>query len=157
MITNSDGSIASHRAHYPFGEVWYASGTDTLFRFTDYKWDTESSNNYACQRYHSTRSGRFLQADPLHGNTSDAQSWNRYVYVVNDPVNFFDPFGLGTCAPGNQDCIEVTAGYLPGRVAGPSLKKTVVSESRMREVNRISDYFQVYPSPPAIPCFVNLL
>jgi len=40
--------------------------------------------------------GRFLSPDPYQasGGPSDPNSWNKYVYVQNDPVNFFDPVGL---------------------------------------------------------------
>jgi hypothetical protein len=38
----------------------------------------------------------FDQPDPYDGsyNLTDPQSFNRYAYVQNDPVNFVDPSGL---------------------------------------------------------------
>ncbi len=39
--------------------------------------------------------GRFCSADPLDGQPNDPQSWNRYAYVRNDPVNLTDPSGQG--------------------------------------------------------------
>jgi hypothetical protein len=46
---------------------------------------------------------RFAQPDPYDGayNMTDPQSFNRYAYVQNDPVNFVDPSGLLPCVPGN--------------------------------------------------------
>ena len=40
--------------------------------------------------------GRFLSSDPYEasGGTSNAGSWNRFNYVVSDPINYFDPSGL---------------------------------------------------------------
>lgn len=40
------------------------------------------------------------------------QSWNRYAYVQNDPINRFDPFGLFGCDP-NVTCVEVTDTFVP--------------------------------------------
>ena len=47
-------------------------------------------------RRYSRRHGRFSQPDPYGGSydLTDPQSFNRYSYVQNDPVNFTDPTGL---------------------------------------------------------------
>lgn len=45
-------------------------------------------------RHYTPYVGRFLQVDPILGRTSSPQSWNRYAYAGNDPVNFTDPRGL---------------------------------------------------------------
>ncbi len=37
--------------------------------------------------------GRFLSSDPFVQAPSNSQSWNRYSYVFNSPVNFTDPSG----------------------------------------------------------------
>jgi hypothetical protein len=38
--------------------------------------------------------GRFMSPDPIAGNVMNPQSWNRYAYVLNNPVRFTDPHGL---------------------------------------------------------------
>src|SRR2546421_1151233 len=53
------------------------------------------------RKYEST-AGRWTSPDPMPGNIGDPQSFNRYTYTQNDPVNFVDPTGLlesagGTC------------------------------------------------------------
>jgi hypothetical protein len=35
-----------------------------------------------------------MSVDPVLGQVGSSQSWNRYTYVTNNPVNSFDPFGL---------------------------------------------------------------
>jgi uncharacterized protein RhaS with RHS repeats len=47
------------------------------------------------RRYNRSHS-RFDQPDPYDGSydLTNPQSFNRYAYVQNDPVNFIDPFGL---------------------------------------------------------------
>ncbi|MGH9904947.1 MAG: hypothetical protein ACRD8U_05095, partial [Pyrinomonadaceae bacterium] len=61
-------------------------------------------------RWHS----RFDQPDPYDGSYSltDPQSFNRYAYVNNDPVNFVDPSGLDPEEVGPGDVIRINA---PGR------------------------------------------
>jgi hypothetical protein len=44
-------------------------------------------------RYYAPKWGRFLSVDPGVVNPSRPQTWNRYSYVFNQPVNFLDPTG----------------------------------------------------------------
>jgi RHS repeat-associated protein len=56
----------------------------------------ESGLDYAMARYYASTGGRFLTPDPGHvgANTFDPQSWNAYVYALNDPINLVDPTGM---------------------------------------------------------------
>jgi uncharacterized protein RhaS with RHS repeats len=47
-------------------------------------------------RYYASNLARFLTPDPYgrSGEPNNPQSWNRYAYVANDPVNKNDPSGL---------------------------------------------------------------
>jgi hypothetical protein len=40
--------------------------------------------------------GRFLSPDRRHGNPAAPQSWNRYAYAGNNPLNYVDDNGEGT-------------------------------------------------------------
>jgi hypothetical protein len=44
-------------------------------------------------RYYHPRIGRFLSVDPVGGNQQHPQSWNRYAYVLNNPVRLLDSTG----------------------------------------------------------------
>ena len=46
------------------------------------------------QRYYSNQLGRFVSVDPIGGSVGSSQSWNRYSYVLNNPIKFIDPKGL---------------------------------------------------------------
>jgi len=94
--TTSDvnGTKIGEQGHYPYGEPWYSSNTTTKFIFTSYERDSESGNDYAMARYYVNRFGRFCSADPVMGSIADPQSWNRYAYARNNPVNFTDPSGM---------------------------------------------------------------
>ena len=102
VMTDSSGGVAGSRAHYPFGETWYETGTATRRKFTSYERDGESGNDYAMARYHVNRLGRFNAPDRLSGSIGDPQSLNRFVYARNDPVNFLDPLGL------YWECVQTT-------------------------------------------------
>jgi len=82
-----------------FGEVRTKSGTlSTSMLFTGEQRDSESGLYYLRARYYDPSIGRFITRDPRPGMTTDPQSQNRYVYVVNNPVRYIDPLGL-ECSP----------------------------------------------------------
>jgi RHS repeat-associated protein len=80
---------------YPYGESWYTAGSSSpdQFMFTTYARDSESGLDYALARFYDSGMGRFCSADPIQGRPDDPQSWNRYAYVRNNPVNITDPSG----------------------------------------------------------------
>jgi RHS repeat-associated protein len=60
---------------------------------------TECDNNglnHTCWRKHDSISGRWTTPDPYLGSITigSPQSFNRYIYSENDPVNLIDPSGL---------------------------------------------------------------
>jgi len=63
-------------------------------RYTSYERDGNGNDQAMNRQYHSYWQ-RFDQPDPFDGSASlaDPQSFNRYSYCYNDPVNFVDPDG----------------------------------------------------------------
>jgi RHS repeat-associated protein len=82
--------------YYPYGDGRDAEAGQTGYRFATYYREGASGLDYADQRWYASKIGRFLTPDPYQasGGPSNPQSWNRYSYVENDPVNFMDPSGL---------------------------------------------------------------
>jgi RHS repeat-associated protein len=84
---------------YPWGEEKTTSSTQNTERFATYYRDQATGLDYADQRYYSSIMGRFLTPDPYRATATSPsdpghpQSWNRYAYALNDPVNYFDPTG----------------------------------------------------------------
>jgi RHS repeat-associated protein len=93
VTTDANGNKIGEQGHYPYGELWYATNTTTKFIFTSYERDSESGNDYAMARFYINRFGRFSCVDPSLGRPADPQSWNRYTYARNNPVNITDPSG----------------------------------------------------------------
>ncbi len=84
-------------SYFPYGET--RTGTGPMF--ATYPKDSTTGLNYAMNRWYSSQIARFTTPDPYiaSSSTTDPQSWNRYAYVQNDPVNFIDPRGLQRAAP----------------------------------------------------------
>src|SRR6185437_15004712 len=55
-------------------------------------------------RYFSSAQGRFTSVDPLaaSGKPMNPQTWNRYAYVLNNPLRLIDPTGLAPQDPSRQ-------------------------------------------------------
>lgn len=106
VVASGDGKTIQWEADYfPFGaqRAVLKNLTNNPYQFTGYEYDSGTGYNYAVARFEAGRWGRFLSPDPFLGSAdvSNPQSLNRYPYVLNNPVNMVDPFGLeGGCPPG---------------------------------------------------------
>lgn len=58
--------------------------------------------DYMHARYCSPVLGRFVAVDPVGGKQTAPQSWNRYAYVLGNPLKYTDPFGLQAVCPGTD-------------------------------------------------------
>ena len=66
-------------------------------RYTGKERDTESGNDYFGARYYASAMGRWLSPDTdmtLKRILPNPQRWNRYAYVINNPLVRIDPDGL---------------------------------------------------------------
>lgn len=95
-ITDSAGTVVEAIELDPFGgETNRNSGPQyQKHRYTTWERDWTGDESLF-RRYHGWWS-RFAHPDPYDGSydASNPQSFNRYSYVQNDPVNFVDPDGL---------------------------------------------------------------
>ncbi|MFC6549102.1 RHS repeat-associated core domain-containing protein [Cohnella cellulosilytica] len=62
-------------------------------RYAGEFFDAEVGFYYLRARYYDPYIGRFISEDSYWGENESPLSLNRYTYVHNDPVNFFDPTG----------------------------------------------------------------
>jgi RHS repeat-associated protein len=96
-LTNDQGIVVSTIELDPWGADTNRSGNAAFqpHKYTTYERDGNGSDEAMFRRYNRWHS-RFDQPDPYDGsyNMGDPQSFNRYAYVNNDPVNFTDPTGL---------------------------------------------------------------
>ncbi len=97
-LTDSAGATAKSYSYDAYGNILESPGTvEQPYMYTGREFDSESGLYYYRARYYDPSTGRFLQKDPV-GLTGGI---NSYGYVINNPVNLIDPFGL---APSFMDC-----------------------------------------------------
>jgi len=105
-------TMYSDTAYAPFGEPYAQTGTTDL-SFTGQNQDTVAgglSGPYDFLAREYGPQGRWASPDPAGlaaVDPTNPQSWNRYGYVLNSPLNYVDPLGLWT--PGNSGCYPVYA------------------------------------------------
>ncbi len=63
--------------------------------------------------------GRFLQADPIIQAPHNAQSHNRYSYVMNNPLSFTDPSGFSSWTRFRDRILKPVIGLVVGWYLGP--------------------------------------
>lgn len=80
-------------------------------KFTGYIRDGETDLDFAQARMYSKNYGRFTTSDPLlsSGRIESPQTWNRYIYVLNNPMILIDPLGLYECKAGKTNCEKFDA------------------------------------------------
>jgi len=93
--TDANGGEICRVEYLPFGEIHRITGRD-IFRqkFTGNELDYETGLYYFKSRYYDPSIGRFISADDRLGGALDRHDvFNRYAYVLNNPVSEFDPEG----------------------------------------------------------------
>lgn len=105
ILTDENGATISRRDFHPFGEEVATAerisqlgyqADDVRQKFTGYERDNETDLDFAQARMFNSNFGRFSSPDPtlLSVSGQNPQTWNRYAYVMNNPLSFTDPLGL---------------------------------------------------------------
>jgi|WetSurMetagenome_2_1015567.scaffolds.fasta_scaffold42444_2 RHS repeat-associated protein len=100
VVYHGTGQVLGRSDYLPFGETLNQSGALPRQRFTGQERDGEAGLDYFNARDLQTRTGRMNVPDPLFGNAMmSPQRWNRYSYVVNNPLRATDPTGMDLVDP----------------------------------------------------------
>ncbi len=107
LMTNQVGSalVNTTARYFPFGD-WRTKPTADLteWGFTGHRHNNLGSGAndlgliYMNARFYVPGLGRFASADSIVPDPANPQSFNRYSYVLNSPLNFTDPSGHRTCS-----------------------------------------------------------
>lgn len=129
-IANPDGSVAESLDYSPFGDRRSysdptATGTPAIATprgFTGHEYVDGTSVIHMNGRIYDQQLGRFLQADPIIQSPGNAQSWNAYTYVLNNPLAYTDPTGhfawIAAAAVVTMSTVTVTAAVITvGQIA----------------------------------------
>lgn len=94
-------SVSYTGAYAPFGESYVETSSYTYRSFTGQHEDTvQGLADFMYREYSDQQQGRWISPDPAGLAAVDItspQSWNRYAYVLNNPLALIDPFGLKDC------------------------------------------------------------
>jgi RHS repeat-associated protein len=98
MRADVSGNWLETCSSLPFGEDLTCTGSAdiTPIHFTGKERDTESGLDNFGARYNASTMGRFMTPDPSNASVDFwiPQTWNRYSYALNNPLQFVDRNGL---------------------------------------------------------------
>ena len=98
MVTNATGTCEQDIDYYPYGGVIadYCPVVAQHYKFTGKERDSESGLDNFGARYNASSMGRFMSPDPSNASVDFwiPQTWNRYAYALNNPLQFVDRNGL---------------------------------------------------------------
>jgi RHS repeat-associated protein len=105
IVTDRSGEIVQHVEYTPYGEIRHETnlGVSVNRLYTGQELDKETGLYYYNARYYDSRIGRFISPDTIIPDASDSQQFNRYSYVLNNPVMNTDPTGHVVILPGDPD------------------------------------------------------
>lgn len=158
VITNASGAVIERFAYEAFGKRRFPNGTadpnNTIFGvttdrgFTTHEHLDEIALIHMNGRVYDPLIARFMTADPNIQSPSDLQSYNRYTYVLNNPLMYTDPSGyfsfkkffriaaavaVAVFAPeaiapalgGNLAAAQIVAGSLSGLVSSGNIQGAI--------------------------------
>jgi RHS repeat-associated protein len=129
---DTNGELLSQNRYLPFGEIRddIASSpiTQTDFGYTGQRNLADIGLMDYNARFYSPTLMRFIQPDSIVPDIGNPQAWNRYSYVYNSPIVYFDPSGhLGV----NRDLCHGSDGY--GQNCGERLMDGIWSGNEIEE------------------------
>jgi RHS repeat-associated protein len=96
--SDMSGNSAQWCSYLPFADGFDCPGSQLdLMNFTGDQWDGETYLSHTLFRQYNPFQGRWMTPDPAGMAAADPtnpQSWNRYAYVMNNPLGYVDPLGL---------------------------------------------------------------
>ncbi len=125
-VTNSNGFVVARTDHQAFGEdigvgvglrkveQGFSADKATRQGYGLTENDNATGQQHTWFRKLETQAGRWSSPDPYKGSMSlgDPQSFNRFSYVRNDPINYVDPSGL------YEACVHEAMTRFLGNLAG---------------------------------------
>jgi RHS repeat-associated protein len=103
------GDLLQRIEYTPFGKERYTLNATVAVdpRYTDQPFDLETGLYYYGARYYDPKLGRFIQPDNLVPTPFSSQGYNRYAYVLNNPLKYADPSGNSPENEANDDSEDV--------------------------------------------------
>jgi RHS repeat-associated protein len=110
LVLNANGTLHSEARHFPYGEErWPLESTfPTDYRFTGQRFHSYIKLYHMGARFYDPALGRWTSADTIVPDSSAPQSFNRYTWVLGNPLKFVDPTGHRetACDDSTQECLD---------------------------------------------------
>jgi RHS repeat-associated protein len=127
VVSNEAGQVVERMAYDPWGKRRYANGTadrlDAIYGvntdrgYTMHEHLDEMGMIHMNGRIFDPLVGRFMSADPHIQYPGNLQSYNRYSYVLNNPLAFTDPSGYFSLRSLVRAVAAIAVAYYTGQWA----------------------------------------
>ena len=118
-VNGSTGATIESQKYWPYGDKVGTPGAPIQkLAFASMERDPENNHYFDHHRKQDFNLGRFVSVDKIRGKSRYPQSWNRYSYVLNNPLKFVDPKGLyvSGCALVELACFDKMASFENARM-----------------------------------------
>ncbi|MDZ7844617.1 MAG: RHS repeat-associated core domain-containing protein [Anaerolineales bacterium] len=102
QLVDEVGSVSLSMSYQPYGETLNSSGDSSSSYGFSGEWTDQSGLEYLRARYYNLASGGFITKDVWDGDFNTPMSYNEWLYVLANPINYTDPTGFYLCE--NFDC-----------------------------------------------------
>ena len=129
-ITDSTGAVTDTFQYDTYGKQTARTGTsEVIFGYNGRDGVITDSNSllYMRARYYSPELRRFINADIIAGEISNAITLNRYAYANGNPVSNVDPFGLTSRGVADTD-IFINIPQTSDRVLAANMLATTLDQ-----------------------------
>ncbi len=106
-VTNSKGKVVLRQRYTPYGAIRDTYNPNQLYPYTTLRGYTGHRHHYKHNlinmngRTYDPTISRFTSPDPYIQDPTNSQSFNRYAYLMNNPLKYTDPTGY--CWGGDDD------------------------------------------------------
>ncbi|HOU15338.1 MAG TPA: RHS repeat-associated core domain-containing protein [Anaerolineae bacterium] len=137
-LTKHHGESHHNYRYEPYGQIEMPPGNFTdphnHYTFTGQEWDENMGLYEFYARVYDPVVGGWLTQDVYRGELNTPASLQRYQYVYNNPISFYDPYGY---AIGHAVVLIGGIIIVGGIVVGPPTYSFLDNYSKMREANTI--------------------
>jgi RHS repeat-associated protein len=135
FLTDASGAVTDTYDYDAYGNLINSTGSTTNnYLYRGEQFDSDLGLYYLRARYYNPATARFLGRDPAPGDLTAPETFHKYNYAGNNPVNFADPTGLEE---------EEEAGLLAGITARIIVPVTNIGLRVACILSGIGDVFQV--------------
>jgi RHS repeat-associated protein len=93
ILTISGAFQIFHYTAYGNAINFQMANAATQYLYSGEQFDARIGQQYLRARYYNQANGTFNRLDPFFGNTTDPQSFHKYLYTHADPIRGIDPSG----------------------------------------------------------------